>query len=382
MMGDRLMAVLAGLLRRAARLLPADRQGWAEALLAETGEVPARAGRLAWLLGGLWLVGREAVLGPAIRALAFAAGATALARISWPGPATDSAVPLNRVYLVGTVLILAVLPTVIRRYVGPVRRGWAPRTLRIAGYAAVLAMVAAKAVKGRIGSQLGAYFVVVPGIWAMEILLLLVIGAYVAALLILTTRRVQLTRWGLPAAMALGVITAAALYPLAPFGVSVDPDSPSLPWWWLAALLLPVAAGALVARLAAREKRPGSLHPVAQGALGAACAMATAAMLIALVTSVAIALFPHRIPLQNPGPPANGGCETCDPNQTIIPVRFRHQYYVDLSIGQSGDAPFAALFIMPILGAGLGAFAAGVATQPRRRDPAPSCPPGLEASDA
>src|SRR5215469_12535734 len=111
--------------------------------------------------------------------------------------------------------------------------------------------------------------------------------------------------------------------------------------------------------------------------------MATAAMLIALVTSVAIALFPHRIPLQSPGPPANGGCETCDPNQTIIPVRYRHQYYVDLSIGQAGYVPLAALFIMPVIGAGLGTIAGAAAAQPRRRrDPAPSGPSGLEASDA
>lgn len=290
--------------------------------------------------------------------------------------------PVNRAYVVGTVLILAALPAAVRRYAGPVRKGWATRALRVTGYAVVLVLIAAKAVKGRIGSQFGAYFVVVPGIWFLEIVLLLVIGAYVAALLILTTGRVRLTRWGLPAAMSLGIVTAALLYPLAPFGVDVDPSSGSLPWWWLAALVLPAVTGCLVARLAARDKRPKSLHPVVQGAVAAACAMGTAAMLIALVTSAAIALYPHRVPLQGQAPPANGGCETCDPNQTVIPVRYRHQYYVDISIGQAGMVPFAALLIMPILGAGLGAIAGGAATQPgRRRDPAPAGPADLTASD-
>jgi hypothetical protein len=46
---DRFTRVLAGLLGRSARLLPASRRGWAAALLAEAGEVPAGAARAAWL---------------------------------------------------------------------------------------------------------------------------------------------------------------------------------------------------------------------------------------------------------------------------------------------------------------------------------------------
>src|SRR5439155_4937575 len=190
----------------------------------------------------------------------------------------NSATPVSRVYVTGTVVALAVLPWVVRRYFGPVRRGWAPRAARVGGYAMVIVLIAAKAVKDRDGSRLGAYFVVVPGLWALEIVLLLVIVGYLAGLFILTSERLRLTRWGLPAGIGFGALTAGVLYPLAPFGVNVDPNSPSLPWWGVAALALPLAAGLLVGRLAARDTRPGALNPIQQGCLAASCAMATTAL--------------------------------------------------------------------------------------------------------
>jgi hypothetical protein len=228
---DRFTGVLAGLLGRSARLLPAARREWAEAVLAEMGEVPAGPARVAWLCGGLWLVAREVVtVRWVIRALAFAAGAVGLIWIGWPGASSNSATPLNRVYVTGTVVALAVLPWVVRRRFGPVRGGWAPRAARVGGYAMVLALIAAKAVKDRYGSKLGAYFVIVPEFWVLEIVLLLVIVGYVAGLFILTSQHVRLTRWGLPLGIGFGAATAGVLYALAPFGVNVDPNGPSLKW--------------------------------------------------------------------------------------------------------------------------------------------------------
>jgi hypothetical protein len=295
---------------------------------------------------------------------------------------------------------LAVLPWVVRRYFGPVRGGWAPRAARVGGYAMVLALIAAKAAKDRDGSRLGAYFGIAPGLWALEMVLLLVIVGYLAGLFILTTERIRLTtRWGLPAGIGLGVVTAGVLYPLAPFGVNVDPNSPSLPWWLVAALALPIATGLLVGRLAAREARPAVLTPeegARQGCLAAACAMATSALLVAVLTSVTIALFPHQVPLQggdSPGYIAGGGCETCDPNNTVIPPGLRHEYWVEISVGQAGQTPLAFLLLAPFIGAGLGAFAGGFASRsPGTRGrggrliaaspPAPSRPPVGRASDA
>ena len=363
---DRFARMLAGLLGRSAGLLPAARRDWAEAVLAEAGEVRAGAGRVAWLGGGLWLVAREVVMGRVIRVLAFAVAAAGMVWIGWPGASSNSAIPLNRVYAVGTVVLLAVLPWAVRRYFGPVRSGWAPRAARVGGYAMVLALIAAKTVKDRLGSKLGAYFPVIPPVWALQIVLLLVIAAYVAGLLILTSRRrVRLARWILPIGIGFGAVTAGVLYALAPLGVAVDPSGPSLKWWGLAALALPLATGFLAARLSARDTRPAALGPVQQGSLAASCAMATAALLLAVLTSVTIALFPHHVPLQSPPPPPGGGCETCDPNSVVIPPGLRHEYWVELSVGQAGETPLAVLLIGPFLGAWLGVLGGGLA----RRSP-------------
>jgi hypothetical protein len=307
-------------------------------------------------------------MGRAIRVLAFAAGTVGLVWIGWPGASSNSATPLNRVYVIATVVLLAVLPVVVRRHFGPVRRGWAPRAARVGGYALVLALIAAKAVKDRYGSKLGAYFVIVPGVWALEIVLLLVIVGYVAGLLILTSERVRLTRPGLSAALGFGAVTAGVLYALAPLGVGflpffpLDPESSLGSMWGLATLALPLVTGLLAGRLAARDTRPGRLSPAQQGCLAASGATATAALLLAVLTSVTIALFPHRVPLQdNPPPPPGGGCETCDPSDTVIPPGLRHEYWVELSVGQAGQAPLAAMLIGPFLGAGLGALGGGLA---------------------
>jgi hypothetical protein len=48
-----LTRVAAALLRRMSAALPAGRRDWAEAALAEAGQVPAGPRRLAWLAGGL-----------------------------------------------------------------------------------------------------------------------------------------------------------------------------------------------------------------------------------------------------------------------------------------------------------------------------------------
>jgi hypothetical protein len=388
---DRFTRVLAGLLRRSAGLLPAPRRDWAEAVLAEASEIPAWTGRAAWLGGGLWLVAR-AVLMRVIRVLAFAAGAAAVAWVGWPGRSSDSAVPLNRVYIVAMVVALAALPAVVRRYFGPVRGGWAPRAARVGGYALVLALIAAKAVKDRDGSRLGAYFVLVPGIWVMEILLLLIIAAYVAGLLILTSERARLASWILPIGIGLGAATAGVLYALAPLGVTVDPNGPSVAWWGLAGLALPLVTGFLAARLAAGQPRPAAVGPIGQGCLAAAAAMATAALVLAVLTSVTIALFPHHVPLQLPPPPPGGGCETCDPNQVVIPLGLRHEYWAELSVGQAGMMPLEALMIGPFFGAWLGVLGGALARRlPATRRRAASGPdaasppqrPGrLMASDA
>lgn len=373
---DRFTRVLAGLLGRAARLLPGSLREWTEAVLAEADEVPAGTGRVGWLSGGFWLIVREAGRRGLVRGLAFAAGAAVLAWISWPGSSTNSATALNRVYLVASLALLAALPLVIRPLFGPARPGWAPRVTRVAGYALVLTLIAAKAVKDRDGSKLGRYFAMVPGIWGMEIFLLFVIAAYVAVLLILTSQRVRPARWTLPVAVGLGAVTASALFPLAPFGPRVDPSSSGLGWFGLAALALPIVAAVLATRLSARDAGTERLETVWAGAMAATCAMATATMLLSVLTAVSIALLPSHVPLEGTpasggGPDqayiAGGGCETCDPNNTQIPPGLRREYWVEISVGQAGQTPLQFLLVAPIVGIAIGGFAGSLASRRRPR---------------
>jgi hypothetical protein len=367
---DRLTRTLAGLVRGLAGLLGDERRDWVHALLAEVGQFPARSARLAWLGGGLWLVVREVVMNRIIQVAAFGAGAVGLVWIGWPGASTNSATPVNRMYVVGTLVLLAGLPLPVRRYFGPVRPGWGPRVVRVGGYAVVLALIAARATKDRFGSQLGVYFPVILPIWAMDVGFLLILAGYMAGLLILTSRRVQFTRRVLPLAVGIGALTAGVLYPLAPFGIDdaveraahafhggavAVADYPVLACFVLAALAVPVAVHAVATRIAARDTRPAVLTPARQALLATTCAMATAAMLVALFTSITIALLPHHFSVpQQPG--GDGICPTCEPSTIVIPPNLRHEYYLEESVGAAGGGAFAALLIVPLVGAALGAL--------------------------
>ena len=127
------------------------------------------------------------------------------------------------------------------------------------------------------------------------------------------------------------------MYALNPFGVPGSDGNASGNWWWLTALL-PLATGYLAARLSARDSRPTALGPVRQSALAAACATTTAALLLAVLTSVTIALLPHNVPGQADAR-NSGVCQTCDPDRTVIPRGLRPEYQAEISVGQAWHAP-------------------------------------------
>jgi hypothetical protein len=365
---DRLTRVMTGLVRCVARLMESQRRDWVHALLAEVDDVPGPSSRLAWLGGGLWLVVREVVMNRIIQVLAFAAGAVGLVWIGWPGASTNSATPVNRMYVVGTLVLLAGLALLVSRYVGPVRPGRGPRLVRMGGYAVVLALIAASAVQQRIGSQLGAYFPVTLPVWAMDVGFLLILAGYVAGLLILTSRRVQFTSRVLPTALAIGVLTAGLLYALAPFGINdtaetaanslhggpvIAADYLVLACFALAALAVPVAVHAAAIRIADRDTRPGLLTPARQALLATIGAMATAAILVALFTTLTIALLPHHFTAQQQSA-TDGICPTCEPSTIVIPANLRDEYYFQESVNGAGGG--GALLIVPLIGAALGAL--------------------------
>ena len=273
-------------------------------------------------------------------------------------------------YVVGTLILLAGLPLLVSRYVGPVRPGWAPRLMRVGGYAVVLALIAATAVQQRIGSQLGAYFPVVLPVWAMDVGFLLILTGYVTGLLILTSRRVRFTRRVLPtraghrgadgrAALRAGTLrhqrhgrdgrplparrprgrrrttwcSPASRWPRWP---SPWPCTPSLPAWPTATLD------------PAPSPRPGRpcWPPPAP--------WRTAAILVALFTTLTIALSPyHFTGAQQPA--GDGICPTCEPSTIVVPTNLRHEYSFEATVNGAGDGA-TALLVVPLIGAALGAL--------------------------
>ena len=137
------------LLGRCGGLLPPERRewGWAEAVRAEAGEVPAGAARLGWLAGGLWLVVREAGMvrriGYGLGVMAVALSAALVMRYVWSSAhaGRDSGWDKTRALLL--VALLAGLPWVARRrgVFGPAGRSIAARVVRAGGSAALVALV-------------------------------------------------------------------------------------------------------------------------------------------------------------------------------------------------------------------------------------------------
>src|SRR5580658_9568196 len=114
-----LAGTVAAARRGAVRLVPAARREWAEAVWAEAHEVPAGWRRLAWRAGGVLLIAKEAQMVRRIGVLlVFVAAAGAAAWGAWPGsPVSHGAAVQGGI--ITTVLLLAGLPLLARRWLGP-----------------------------------------------------------------------------------------------------------------------------------------------------------------------------------------------------------------------------------------------------------------------
>jgi hypothetical protein len=233
------------------------------------------------------------------------------------------------------------------------------------------------------------YFPVILPVWVMHVGFLLILAGYVVGLLILTSRRVRFTRRVLPMALGIGTLTAGVLYTLAPFGLNdtaetaahslhggpvVVADYLVLACFALAALAVPVAVHALATRIAIRDARPAILPPTRQALLATTGAMATAAILVALFTTLTIALLPRHFTVQQQ--PAGGGiCPTCEPSTILIPPNLRHEYYYEASVNGAGDGAIA-LLVVPLIGTALGALRGHVLNPPPTTRPEPLVPDG------
>jgi len=300
--------------RAAARLVPAERRDWAEALWAEADEVPAGLARLAWRAGGMRLIAREALLvRRAGRSLVFAAAAAWTAWAAWPGPAGNIATAVDRVDVVTVLLVLAGLPLLARWLIGPAVAGPMARLLRAGAYAAVLVLTAAKpsveqvvnapavvarqAATGR-GLQPPAFT------WFAETVFLLIVAGYVAAILVLTARRPRVAPATLAIGAGAGILLGVVMCTVTPLGLAKDATEP----WLAGSAIDPVVAlawilllgGPLVAGGMAgwRYRGPGSPEQIAnartwQGVAAGFLATGVGALIVTAAGTGAIALMPR-----------------------------------------------------------------------------------------
>ena len=325
-----LSQLAAAVLRRFARLLPAGRADWSEAILAEAENVPAGCQRLVWLGGGVRLVFRESmIMRKAVAICAFAAAAGCVASLSWPRSPVNRVTVADRVSLLVTVALLAGLWVAGRLLVGPVGAGRTQRLVRAGGYFAVLALTLAKASVERMRgpANLG------PGtggaLWAGEALFLLVMAVFTIVVIMATAQRSPVTTGTLRRGIAAGLPIGIAVFLFLPLGLIRYQASrvlPAVPQSALGAvafatvLVAPTAAAVLAARrftpALPRAAGPASgfsawlakafAPPVAsmgsaadneakirQGVTAALVAGLTGAMLAVLLGTATIALLPH-----------------------------------------------------------------------------------------
>ncbi len=369
-----LTRMMAALLRVSAGLLPADRRVWVQALSAEAASVPAGRRRLAWLAGGAWLTLRQSASADLLGYPLVLAAAAGTAWSAWSGPAGDSAVAINRVDVITIAVLLVGLPWVIRLVRGPVANTRLARVVRGGGYAAVLALVLVKAAVERVADAPpnNAHGAAVA--WLGEGAFLIVMAGYAAVILVSTARRSP----GSPGSVVIGIGAGGAIgiiaYTLGPLGFPLRfaGSWPSLGYdaamaaGILLAACAPVAAGLAAARGAGQSgsgtERSGSRagqgagrsgSRTGQGAIAGLCTGATAALVVAVLSTATIALLPHDAGLRDWA--VGHRRRPMDAGDTVI-LGVRLGYVAGASAFAAGY--LLVLVLGPLLGCGLGAWSA------------------------
>jgi hypothetical protein len=280
--------------RGAARLLPEGRRDWIVAVWAEAHEVPPGLARLAWRAGGVWMLAREALMPRRLgRAVVFAAAAAVAAWAAWPDSSVLHA-DADQFGVIATVLLLAGLPLLARRYLGPVSDSRIARFLRAASYAVILVLMPVTAVVApypltvpQRGADLRVFIADgnmthgLPGTsaggppWPGEIFFLILTACYLVVILWLTSRRSSVTPATLAVGAGAGIVFGLVMFSVAPLGLTQYATNPWLPGSqvdplvvlaWILLLGGPAAAGVLAAGWYCR--RPGRSIKLAQARIG------------------------------------------------------------------------------------------------------------------
>jgi hypothetical protein len=206
--------------------------------------------------------------------------------VAWPGaPAAHAA--QARFDVIATVGLLALLPLLSRRLLGPPGSRVA-RWLRAGSYAAILALMAAKAVTGafvgavpRGGLGLRTFHALqgggIPGSssvgpdWLGEAFIFFVTACYLAVILALTARRAPVQPGSLAISAGAGLGLGAVVYSVMPLGLNRYATSPWLhgsatdplvALAWMALFGGPLVAGAIAGRHCRVPDDPGRASAV------------------------------------------------------------------------------------------------------------------------
>jgi hypothetical protein len=284
--------------------------------------------------------------------LALAGAVAAMAVAGWPGPPDNPATLISRVSVVGVAVMLAGLPSLIRRKFGPIAGGWAPPLVRAVGCATAIVLIAVMARVERL--EFAARRPSLAGLWVGEAVFLAVIAVYAAGLLAVTASRTPARRTTLVIGGGAGVVIGVAIFGLRPLADKLHIASPTLAVLYqvgkVLAVPLVLAAAIAASTVAARRasSRAGGLplrHVRArQGFAAGACVGFAAAVVVSVLGIATIALLPH----------AATGLQWTLPFRNFPPDSV---YQFEVAMTEAGAGFLLVLIIFPVVGAGLGAWA-------------------------
>ncbi|MDT7790196.1 MAG: hypothetical protein QOF58_8615 [Pseudonocardiales bacterium] len=256
--------------------------------------------------------------------------------LDWHAGSANPAAPVNRAAMIVTVLVLTVLPWVL----GPVAPNRTARTVRVAGYVSIYALLGALTGLSRYaGSRFDHFTAFDQANWEADmrsgavvggVLLVLLIGGYAVAVLTLTSQRMAVEPRTLAIGTGCGVALALAVYAFMPVG--------NVSHAFVLAFLPPAAL--LAAGVLAR-----------QGVIAGLCAGGAAALVLATLTIATMVLLPGQVDLEwaNPDPSA--------PHGTLFELQ--------MSVGDAAIRYQLGLLLGPLAGVACG-FLGSSFTRPRR----------------
>ncbi len=262
--------------RRAAYVVPANRRDWAEAVWAEAYEVPPGLRRLTWRAGGVWLIARESLMTRRVRnSLLLAVAAAYLAWMALPGTPSGLINAFIWLRIIGTIVVLAGLPWLVRRRLGPVIDVRLARWLRVATFAGIIVLLAAMAELDHITDTASKLAAAGPhnqpsiGLLMPWSTFLVLLAGYVAVILAVTSQRSSVTPRTLAIGTSTGIALGVVMYAIMPLGLDKYATAP----WLSGSAMDPVVvlawtllcAGPLAAALLAGWRCRTAVGPLSWG---------------------------------------------------------------------------------------------------------------------